>query len=89
MEAAITLLATPLVVVAIVNLLKRIPQIDTAVATLLGVLIGTALGVSDFYLADVGVYAAATGAFQMSMAALGLYDLAKTDLTGRRYESTE
>ena len=44
----ITLLATPLVVLALVNLIKR-TGVGAGLATPIGVLLGVLLGVSDYY----------------------------------------
>ncbi len=73
----ITLLATPLVVLALVNLIKR-TGVGAGLATPIGVLLGVLLGISDYYLGDVGVYQAASSALIMSLSALGVYDITQT-----------
>ena len=55
----ITLLATPLVVLALVNLIKR-TGVGAGLATPIGVLLGVLLGISDYYLGDVGMGVAMT-----------------------------
>ena len=76
----ITLLATPLVVLALVNLIKR-TGVGPGFATPIGVLLGVLLGVSDYYLGDVGVYQAASKSLIMGLSALGVYDITQTVTT--------
>ena len=67
-------LVAVLVVLALVNLIKR-TGVGAGFATPIGVLLGVLLGVSDYYLGDVGVYQAASKSLIMGMSALGVYDI--------------
>ena len=79
---SITLLATPLVVIALVNLAKRLGLSGAGPLALLAVILGVGLALGD-YLAlggqpatTAGVYTAIATGLILGLTAAGLYDVA-------------
>ena len=79
---SLTLLATPLVVIALVNLAKRLGMAGAGPLALLAVILGIGLALGD-YLAlggqpatTAGVYTAIATGLILGLTAAGLYDVA-------------
>lgn len=70
------LLATPVAILALVELAKQ-AGLPTKLASLLSVVIGVALGMSDFYLHDLPAYQAAAQSLILGLTASGVWDIAK------------
>ena len=61
-------------VVAVVNLLKQL-GVTGKWSLVAAVVVGAALNVANFYLADVGAYQAAVTGVMVGLGAAGIYDL--------------
>jgi hypothetical protein len=73
----VTLLATIPAILALTNLSKKL-GVPTKWATLLAVVLGVGLNVTDFYLTGLGWYQAAAQGLILGLSAAGLYDVAAT-----------
>lgn len=88
MNIDIALLATPLVILALVNLAKKF-GVEGRWSMLLAVVLGVALAVADGLLAGNQVYHLASDGLLIGLSAAGLYDLAGRVQMGPQGEKGE
>lgn len=79
MNTAVSLGLSVLMVIALVNLLKRTPlNMPSSWATFAAVVVAIVLGLADFAFGATGWYVALVGALRVGLGAAGLYDVTKT-----------